>query len=148
MKKHFLPPSLFCLCVLLMVLSAHWFPSLTILRFPFTLCGVAFLSPGLGLALASSSAFARSGNPFNPFSQPDTLLTQGAFRYTRNPIYLGLLLSLIGLGLLLGTALSFVGAAVFFAASEFCYIPCEEAALAARFGEAYLEYKQRVRRWI
>ncbi|MFL6647317.1 MAG: methyltransferase family protein, partial [Sulfurifustaceae bacterium] len=76
------------------------------------------------------------------------LVTGGIYRITRNPMYLGLALVLVGWGIFLSNVLSLLGVVVFLGYLNRFQIVPEERALEARFGEAYRQYKQTVRRWL
>ncbi len=90
----------------------------------------------------------KAKTPVNPTRAPEHLVTTGAFAVSRNPIYLGNTLLLIGVGLIAGNlwliALAFVAA---FATARLAIAP-EEKLLAAKFGKRYRDYAKRVRRWI
>lgn len=86
-------------------------------------------------------------NPLEPCNT-STLVTGGVYRFTRNPIYLGDLLILIGWGLYLSNPLAIVLAFLFVPyISRFQMVP-EERALSELFGASYAEFKARVRRWV
>ena len=105
---------------------------------------------GLTLDLASLAGFLRAGTTVSPVA-PDrstSLVTSGFYRFTRNPMYLGLLLILIAWGVWLGNPVNLVWLCLFLAAITYLQIRPEEAALERRFGRAYLDYRSRVRRWL
>ena len=81
-------------------------------------------------------------------SKPSTaLITGGIYRWIRNPMYLGLSLMLLGVGVALGSLWFFVALPIaIFAVTKLAIEP-EERYLEEKFGTAYLEYKSRVRRW-
>jgi protein-S-isoprenylcysteine O-methyltransferase Ste14 len=72
----------------------------------------------------------------------------GAYRFTRNPMYLGLLLVLFGWAAALSSALTLAGPVIFAEYISRFQIKPEERALAALFGSQYEQYKRRVRRWL
>lgn len=89
----------------------------------------------------------RAGNDPRP-DKPDTAFVAGGpFRFGRNPIYSGFLLFLSGMALIWGTLWGWVAVGAVFLALDFLVVRREEAYLASRFGDAYVEYKNRVRRW-
>ena len=90
----------------------------------------------------------RAGNDPRPDRPDATLVDSGPFRFSRNPIYLGLLLAAAGLALMWGTLWAWLGVAVLHALLDRLVIAREEAYLAARFGDAYRTYAARVRRWM
>lgn len=86
-------------------------------------------------------------NPLTP-GKSERLVTDGLYRHTRNPMYVGLLLALCGLALYLGNPLALAAPAVFVAyITRFQIIP-EERMLAAKFGADYDDYRAAVRRWL
>ena len=78
----------------------------------------------------------------------NTLIKSGPFKYSRNPIYLGFLLILIGLALVLGSFSGFLGGFFYFLIADLWSIPNEEQKLIQIFGESYLTYKRQVRKWL
>lgn len=106
---------------------------------------------GLGIlvGLISVGQFLRKRTTLDPF-RPETagsLVTGGVFRISRNPMYLALLLILLAWGLWLGNAFNAVTAGLFVAYMNRFQILPEERILEARFGGAYRQYCQAVRRW-
>ena len=93
--------------------------------------------------------FHRAHTTFNPF-RPETaaaLVTSGVFGLTRNPMYLGLSMLLIGWAIKLGTLSPFVAALLFVPLIQYVQIRPEERALRLRFGTDYDRYCQGVNRW-
>lgn len=109
--------------------------------------GALLMLAGTASVLWSAGLFRRRQTTLNPMGEPSALATQGLYRYSRNPMYLGMLLGLLGLALLLGDALSWAGP-VAFAWLTTRQIRNEEAALERIFGAEYRAYKARVRRWL
>ena len=83
-----------------------------------------------------------------PFQTPSTLVVDGPFRFSRNPIYLSALLLLLGLIILWSSLVVFIALLAVFFAFQRWFIQWEEKKLEEVFGTAYLEYKQRVSRWL
>jgi protein-S-isoprenylcysteine O-methyltransferase Ste14 len=92
--------------------------------------------------------FLRAGTPLEPWQTPTALVATGPYRFTRNPMYLGLTLCLIGFALWLGTVTPAMLLPVFVALLTLGFVRPEERRLEQRFGESYRAYKARVRRWI
>tara|TARA_Y100000310_G_C20139047_1_gene559405 strand:- start:18 stop:467 length:450 start_codon:yes stop_codon:yes gene_type:complete len=82
------------------------------------------------------------------YNIPSKLITSGLFRFSRNPIYLGMIIALIGEMIFLGSLITFAIPSLFFILINKFNIKAEEAILKKKFGKAYLDYKKRVRRWI
>ena len=103
---------------------------------------------GLGLAQMASVQMRRAGTPMEFSAVPATLLSDGCFRYTRNPMYLGMASVLAGLTLAVGSTTGVLVTAGFCAyLSRFQIVP-EERRLLEAFGEPYARYLREVRRWI
>lgn len=105
---------------------------------------------GIALGLAGATAFRRAHTTIDPH-RPEAvsaLVVGGIYRFTRNPMYLGLATILFGWAVYLAAPLAFIGPVLFaLYITRFQIIP-EERALAAKFGPAYAAYRQRVRRWL
>lgn len=143
-----IPPRLFVMCAALMVVLGRWLPLAPLLDWPLTLLGLPLALGGLGLAVAGSRRFARDGANIQTFEQPTKLVTDGLFRRSRNPMYLGFAAALIGLAVLLGALSPLLVAVGFIIVADRWYIRFEERRMAASFGPAYAEYRRQVRRWL
>ncbi len=111
--------------------------------------GVLFLI-GVLFTLSAMLTFRRSKTTVNPL-KPEAataLVSGGPFRVSRNPMYLGLLLVLIGWAVLLGSPWSLAGPVAFVLYIQRLQIIPEERVLALKFGEVYAQYCARVRRWL
>ena len=117
-----------------------------LLRLPW-LGAVVFLS-GLGVMLWGARCFARAGTTLKPFERTHMLVASGPYRFTRNPMYLGMVAMLLGTALALGTPAPWLAAAALAATLQLRFIRHEERALAASLGEPYERYRARVRRWL
>jgi protein-S-isoprenylcysteine O-methyltransferase Ste14 len=109
---------------------------------------VLFISTGLGLMLWTIGQFFRHRTTVSPYSAASRLCVTGPFRLSRNPIYLGDWLMLVGLSLWFATLWPVVLAPLVWAMIRYGVIRHEEAHLEAKFGEEYRNYMARVRRWI
>lgn len=146
--KKMLPPMLFLGCLVTAAVLFYFVPVAEIISFPVNTVGVVLVAAGITLLIVGSTLFQRVGTNINPFIKPDKLVIQGPFRFTRNPMYLGFVLTLLGACMLLGALSPFVTAVVFFVIVNSWYIPMEEAMCEEEFGENYKDYKRRVRRWL
>lgn len=105
---------------------------------------------GVSVAALGVAEFRRAKTTVNPL-KPDsasTFVASGIFHLTRNPMYLGMLLVVIGWALFLRNAVPFLGAVAFIAYMNHFQIEPEERMLLARFGEQFAAYRARVRRWL
>ena len=111
---------------------------------------LALAAVGASLDLAGLVAFRKARTTVNPLtpSRSAAVVSSGVYRLTRNPMYLGLALILLGLAVYLASPWGLLGPLVFAAyITRFQIIP-EERALRARFGAKYTAYCTRVRRWL
>jgi protein-S-isoprenylcysteine O-methyltransferase Ste14 len=110
--------------------------------------GAACLVGGAALIVTATLTFRREQTNILPNRPAGKLLIEGPFGFSRNPIYTGETLALLGLGIAGGMS-SFLIAALCFAALVFALaIRPEEAHLAQKFGPAWTEYARKTRRWI
>jgi protein-S-isoprenylcysteine O-methyltransferase Ste14 len=110
--------------------------------------GILLLVTGVALAVWAALLFRSKRTPIYPTTAPTTLVTSGPFRFTRNPIYLGFLVILLSFVFLIGSLPMLVAPLFFLIVMNFYYLPFEEAKMEKTFGESYLDYRQRVRRWV
>jgi protein-S-isoprenylcysteine O-methyltransferase Ste14 len=110
----------------------------------------AFAVAGIGIALWGVIAFRRARTTVNPLKpeSASSLVTSGVYRFTRNPMYVGMGLVLIAWAFLLSSAMALLGPVVFVLYMNRFQIEPEERALAIRFGDAFLNYRATVRRWL
>jgi protein-S-isoprenylcysteine O-methyltransferase Ste14 len=105
---------------------------------------------GVAFAVTGAEAFRRASTTINPVrpDQATSLVTTGIFRFTRNPMYVGLTALLLGWAVFLASPWAFLGPALFaLYITQFQIIP-EERILAAKFGAEYKVYRSKVRRWL
>jgi protein-S-isoprenylcysteine O-methyltransferase Ste14 len=104
----------------------------------------------LGFAISTWAIwlFRRKGTPVVPSDRVISLVTSGPFRFSRNPMYLGVTVMLFAVTLWFGTWPILIAPAGFWGFMSLVRIPYEEALLHKIFGEAYVSYAKKVRRWI
>lgn len=151
--KAIIPPPLACvICGALMWLAARVWPSVDF-EFPYnTLAFWIVLLAGLALLMAGVARILKHNTVIHPdrhaLPKASALVTTGVFRYTRNPIYLGMAVMLMGWTIYLENWLSAVGVAIFVLFITLYQIEPEEEALEKIFGPEYAQYKKKVRRWL
>jgi protein-S-isoprenylcysteine O-methyltransferase Ste14 len=145
-----LPPPIWTLIYLAAAAAASWalgWPMIPGLPQPViggTLFFVAWLLPMWAFRL-----FQVEGTEIDPISPTNAkLVVRGPFRFTRNPMYLGLTLSTVGLAIWIGDWPFLAVPIAVFLTANFAHIPFEEAKMRRQFGEAYDGYAGHVRRWI
>ncbi|MBM69710.1 MAG: hypothetical protein CME43_09570 [Haliea sp.] len=112
------------------------------------LLGGAILLAGLAMLVVAGGLFKRAGTDLIPFRNVSALVTTGVYRFTRNPMYLGMAAILLGVAVTVGSSLALLVPPLFMAIVEWRYIRPEEALLQDLFPEDYPAYRARVRRWL
>lgn len=102
---------------------------------------------GCAVAVWAAVEMRRHRTTIHPYHAASALVVSGPFGVSRNPIYLGMVLILLGLALSLGSLTPFLGVPVFMLLLGRFVIAGEESRLMAAFGEDFLGYTKRVRRW-
>lgn len=132
-----------------------WLVSRLVPGFNFVFPGREFLALTLAIAgamiiVAGVASFRRAKTTINPMKpeSSSSLVLSGIYKFSRNPMYLGFLVVLFGWAVFLSNALSFIFLPAFIYYMNRFQIEPEEKALTAKFGEEFLTYKSRVRRWL
>lgn len=142
----FIPPPLLCL---LIGYSMYFLPRIASYSVHFAVI-VFVITLSFLIAVGSVLQFFTHKTTINPhdFKHTTQLVSTGIFRFSRNPMYLSLLLILIAWALWLGNSLACLGIIVFILVMNHFQIAREEAYLESKFGDEYRHYKQKVRRWL
>src|SRR5262249_8005818 len=111
---------------------------------------VAFVLVGQTISVAGIVEFRRARTTINPIkvNATSSLVCSGIYRFTRNPMYVGLFLTLLGWAVYLSNPLSLIFLLVYVLYITRFQIKPEERILLGLFGEPYAAYMQRVRRWV
>jgi protein-S-isoprenylcysteine O-methyltransferase Ste14 len=147
-SKVFQPPAYFALYLVEAIVLHFIFPIVQIIPVPYTYLGILLIVAGLIINFWSDGIFKNIGTTVKPFEVPSELTVNGPFRYSRNPMYVGMVASLLGLAILLGSLVAFLAPVTIFITLNIIFIPFEEMVLEKTFGQKYLSYKSRVRRWL
>ena len=148
MKKMTLFPPAFLLIYLILAFILHFFLSLYRITSLYRFLGIVFIIIGLTINIWADSSFKKEKTTVKPNEDPSKLITEGPFHFSRHPMYLGFILILLGVVIVLGSISSFIALIMIFVTLEKIFIPLEEKQMKKYFGEKYLEYKSRVRRWL
>ncbi len=144
------PLVLVAICAFAMWASARWLPFGPLHFAGADWVALALALLGIAIAIAGVLAFRRhttTVNPMNP-ERSTTVVRDGIYRYTRNPMYLGFVFVLIGWGFHLGQASALLMLIPFVVWLNFFQIIPEERALRRQFGSEFEQYCRVVRRWI
>ncbi|MCB1652379.1 MAG: isoprenylcysteine carboxylmethyltransferase family protein [Alphaproteobacteria bacterium] len=110
--------------------------------------GLLMVAGGLGCIVWCQKLFARAGTNINPEKPTLSIVTDGPYKYSRNPIYLCFLVIYAGLGMLADAPVMLVLLGGLYYVLDTYVIQREEAYLARKFGEEYSDYQDSVRRWV
>jgi protein-S-isoprenylcysteine O-methyltransferase Ste14 len=145
-----LPPPVWAFIFLLIVGVASVFtPWHTPHEFRSVPLGATLVVAGFALAVWAAMLFRREGTEILPTSATNKkLVVRGPFRFTRNPMYLGLVVASLGIAFWVGDPPMFAVPILVFATANWVHIPFEEAKMRRQFGEAFDDYCRRTRRWI
>ena len=145
-----LPPPIWALIYVVIALLISWplgWPRVP--GFPLPWLGVALALLPWVLPVWALMIFRRERTEIDPTSPTNrALIVEGPYRYTRNPMYLGLTLVTLGIAIVVGTWPMFLAPVAVFATVNSVHIPFEEAKMHRQFGADYDQYRGRVRRWV
>jgi len=143
-----LPPTYFLAYLAAAIILHVLVPIVYIIPAPFTYLGIAVMFFGLVTTAWADNIFKRVKTTIQPFEKSTVLVTEGPFRLSCHPMYLGFVSVLLGLAILLGSVVSFLSPIAMFVTLQMRFIPYEEKNMEAVFGAEYAAYKNRVRRWL
>ena len=141
------PPTLFWILISAGLAADRFLPLMRFDASWLPWAGGVMVVLGAGIAAAGKRMFRRAGTNVYTFEQPDLLVTEGIFSFTRNPMYLGMVLVAVGAALISGTVSGCLLGAAFTLAVRYWYIAYEEAEMRRQFGDRYEEYCRNVGRW-
>jgi protein-S-isoprenylcysteine O-methyltransferase Ste14 len=110
--------------------------------------GLLIVAGGVGLSFYAAAIFAARNTTKDPYGEPAALVTVMPYTFTRNPMYLGLTIILLGFAVFFWSAAVVLAPVVFYFVIDRLVIPREEQALERIFGNTYLDYQRHVRRWV
>lgn len=150
MKIRFIPIAQVALIAILMLSIQLLLPSMNIhgiLNLPIFIILFIF---GVALIMIGGKEFLKKSTTVNPINPEKTtsLVTNGIYKYSRNPMYVGFSFFLLAWAALIGSYISLIGLPIFiYYITKYQIIP-EEIVLEKKFGESFIKYKNKVRRWI
>jgi protein-S-isoprenylcysteine O-methyltransferase Ste14 len=138
----------FLLIILVNLLLHYSIPLKQIVNFPFKWIGLFLFILGWIPNIWMGIYFRKIKSPIPSRQIPKKLITSGLFKISRNPIYLGMVITLFGEAIFLGSLMSFILPIIFTILISKINISIEEKNLEKKFRKEYLNYKNNVRRWI
>jgi len=146
-----IPPPIYVLSIALVMWFLHlYIPVATIISSPWNKGGVVLIILAALFDFSSLYLFFKKRTTPNPMRPEFTtgLVITGMYKISRNPMYLGMLIILFGFAVFLGKLTPFLVLPAFYFLMTEMQIKPEERILEEKFGDEYLDYKSRVRRWL
>ena len=147
-KRVIYPPMWLAIGIIVQFVCNEYFPGARFTSLAGQLAGSAILLVGLAMLVVAGGLFKQADTDLIPFRDVRALVTTGVYRFTRNPMYLGMALVLLGCAVVVGAATALVVPVVFVLIIQYRFILPEEQMLLELFPEDFPVYCQRVRRWI
>lgn len=147
MKKIFIPPTL--VFISLFAITGFYFllPAYNLIAFPLNLLGIAVCIAGFMIMGRINELFSKNKTTL-AIKHSSTFVRDGLFAKTRNPMYIGMFLLLLGAAFCFRNVIALMVPFIFILIMNYVFVPREEKLMAEVFGAEYLEYKKTVRRWI
>ena len=147
-KMRIKPPHIAFTLLIASWLLDYFFPHYRFIYGKLRHIGLIILLIGLSITFYSFYLFKKNKTPILPGTKPTFVVQSSPYRYTRNPMYLGVTLALFGVSIYIGNLLSLLSPIIFFIAMNLVYIPFEEKLMENIFDRQYIDYKKKVRRWL
>ena len=149
MVKRIIYPPVWLLLGLISIFALNeLYPVIRFTSLIFQVLGGVVIVVGLLLLVMANGLFVRAGTDVIPFRKVSTLVTTGIYRFTRNPMYLGMAAVLLGCALTVGVVPALLVPVAFVVIVEARFIRPEEQMLRELFPQEFPAYCQRVRRWL
>lgn len=143
------PPPLIYLAGLGAGLALHWLRPIRLAsNVPTRLIGLAIAGGGLLLGRIGIRHLHGAGTNVDPYMPVNAIVTSGPYRWTRNPLYVGLTLMYLGIAAIVNSLTMLLPLPIVLTIMRRGVIEREERYLERKFGDEYLQYKRRVRRWL
>lgn len=147
-KRKIIPPVYLLITLLLMGLMHHFIHIYHYVSPPVAYAGIIPVLCGIAMAAISAGMLKRADTGIEPFDEATVLVTGGFYRFTRNPMYMGMFLLPLGVAFLLGSVGALLPIPVFMLIIRNHFVLGEERFMEAAFGQQYRDYKLQVRRWL
>ncbi len=152
MRRIKISPTILFLITFIVGISLSWFLPLKMTRFiaheVTQMLGLTFLLTSLILNLLAYRMFKHYATPHAPHSVPTVLIETGVFAFSRNPVYVALILSEVGLAFIFDMIWLVLSAATLWISLDIMIVRDEERVLENTFKQDYVEYKNKTRRWV
>ena len=143
-----LPPTYVLAALAAAIVLHSLLPIADAVPFPWSLGGILPLAFGIWITLAADRVFKKHGTTVKPFQESTVLITDGPYRISRHPMYLGMILIVLGFSSFLESVSPFIVVPALWILFEWRFVRIEEQMMSLTFGPEWQRYTQRVRRWI
>ena len=143
-----MPTTWFIVLLIVIIVIRFIIPDIRIIPFPYNYLGWLFVIAGVVLNLWTDNLLKRYNTTVKPYLKPSHFISNGPFSISRNPMYLGMLVILTGTAILFKSIILLIPAILYIVIMNLFYIRKEESNLLEQFGNEFLQYKKKVRRWI
>jgi protein-S-isoprenylcysteine O-methyltransferase Ste14 len=147
MKNIIIPPVFVLISLILIIVFYFLIPDYNFIPFPFNLSGLVLVFTGFGIMGTTRKLFQKNKTTLF-IEKSSAMIKEGLFSKTRNPMYIGMFLLLLGVGVCFMNLFSMLTPLGFILVIRFHFIPKEEKLMYDAFGEEYLAYKKKVKRLI
>lgn len=142
------PPVYFFISLFAVILLGMYADSFNLILSPFNLIGILIFILGFLFGGSAAMLFKKNKTTLNPNQASSKLVISGPFKFSRNPMYLGMFLMLLGISIYFGNLGSILISIIFFLMIKIVVITFEEKKMSEKFGSQFDNYKLKVRRWI
>ncbi|MFW5656819.1 MAG: methyltransferase family protein [Bacteroidota bacterium] len=146
-KKILIAPTFVALSLLCIIIFYFFLPAYNFIPFPFNLSGLIIVYLGFVVMGKSRELFKKNAVSLD-ITEPAILIREGVFLKSRNPMYAGMFLLLLGTAICFRNIFSILSAFAFVIMVQIFVIPREEKLMLKAFGDEYLAYKRKIRRWL
>ncbi len=146
--KRWVPPPLVLIGTLVVGIALSLLSPIRLFPLSYSVLGVAIVIAGAIFLTRGIKTFSQAGGSPDPEHAPTKLVTFGPYSYTRNPMYVGMVLLSLGTTVIFASPYFLILTLVLALMINYFSILPEELILEERFGQEYVEYKKRVRRWL
>jgi protein-S-isoprenylcysteine O-methyltransferase Ste14 len=147
-EKTNLPPNYLLIAIIIMAALYFIYPGECIFPNPWYWIGIFPFLVGIIINLIADNTFKKVDTTVKPYEESNILVTTGIFSKSRNPMYLGFVLILLGIAILLGKIMPFLVIPIFILVIHIVFIKREEEMLEEKFKDEWNEYKKKTRMWI
>ena len=124
-----LPPTYFFIFSLLTIGLHFILPLMQLIYAPYRFIGILLLGIGIWLNMWADGLFKKKNTTVKPFEKSSALILEGPFRFSRHPMYLGMVIALLGVAIILGSLITFLAPIAFFLTMYMVFIRYEEKAI-------------------